>query len=71
MKLIILRDIVDVDDTVPGGKAEESDSAGGKILTPYLRDVSNVFRRYEILCSTATPMYNSYKEIIFMLNMLL
>jgi hypothetical protein len=66
-----LRDVVEGDDTVPGGKAEESDSVGGKILTPYLRDVLMYSEGMKFCALTATPMYNTYKEIIFMLNMLL
>jgi hypothetical protein len=66
-----LRDIIDADDTATGGKAEESDSAGGKILTPYLRDVLLYSEGMKFCMLTATPMYNSYREIIFMLNMLL
>jgi hypothetical protein len=66
-----LRDIIDVDDTATGGKAEEGDLAGGKILTPYLRDVLMYSEGMKFCMLTATPMYNTYKEIIFMLNMLL
>ena len=66
-----LRDIVEEDDKATGGKAEESDSAGGKILTPYLRDVLMYSEGMKFCMLTATPMYNTYKEIIFMLNMLL
>ena len=65
-----LRDIVE-EDEVLSGKSEESDSAGGKILTPYLRDVLMYSEGMKFCMLTATPMYNSYKEIIFMLNMLL
>jgi hypothetical protein len=66
-----LRDIIDSDDAVTGGKSDESDSAGGKILTPYLRDVLMYSEGMKFCMLTATPMYNNYKEIIFMLNMLL
>jgi hypothetical protein len=66
-----LRDIVEEDDKATGGKSEESDSAGGKILTPYLRDVLMYSEGMKFCMLTATPMYNTYKEIIFMLNMLL
>jgi hypothetical protein len=66
-----LRDIVEEDDTATGGKSEESDSAGGKILTPYLRDVLMYSEGMKFCMLTATPMYNTYKEIIFILNMLL
>jgi hypothetical protein len=66
-----LRDIVEEDDKATGGKSEESDSAGGKMLTPYLRDVLLYSEGMKFCMLTATPMYNTYKEIIFMLNMLL
>jgi len=70
-----LRDIVDETDTdetaLAGGKAEKSDTAGGKILTPYLRDVLQYSEGMKFCALTATPMYNTYKEIIFMLNLLL
>ena len=66
-----LRDIVEEDDKATGGKSEVSDLAGGKILTPYLRDVLMYSEGMKFCMLTATPMYNTYKEIIFMLNMLL
>ena len=66
-----LRDIVEEDEVSGVTKSEESDSAGGKILTPYLRDVLMYSEGMKFCMLTATPMYNSYKEIIFMLNMLL
>ena len=66
-----LRDIVEEDDKATGGKSEESDAAGGKILTPYLRDVLMYSEGMKFCALTATPMYNTYKEIIFMLNLLL
>jgi hypothetical protein len=66
-----LRDIIEDDDTVTAGKSDESDSAGGKILTPYLRDVLMYSEGMKFCMLTATPMYNSYREIIIMFNMLL
>ena len=66
-----LRDIVEEDEIGAVTKSEESDSAGGKILTPYLRDVLMYSEGMKLCMLTATPMYNSYKEIIYMLNMLL
>jgi hypothetical protein len=66
-----LRDIVEEDDKATGGKSEESDAVGGKILTPYLRDVLMYSEGMKFCALTATPMYNTYKEIIFMLNLLL
>lgn len=69
-----LRDIIDDTETgeiVAGGKAEKGDTAGGKILTPYLQDVLKYSEAMKFCMLTATPMYNVYKEIIFMLNLLL
>ena len=69
-----LRDIIDEkdeDSAFAGGKAEKGDAAGGKLLTPYLRDVLRYSESMKLCLLTATPMYNSYKEIIFMLNLLL
>ena len=65
-----LRDIIE-DDESAVTKSEESDSAGGKILTPYLRDVLMYSEGMKFCMLTATPMYNSYREIIIMFNMLL
>ena len=66
-----LRDIVEDDEVSAVTKSEESDSAGGKILTPYLRDVLVYSEGMKFCMLTATPMYNSYREIIIMFNMLL
>ena len=69
-----LRDIAeDADEALleVGGKAEKGDAAGGKLLTPFLRDVLMYSEGMKFCALTATPMYNSYREIIFMLNLLL
>ena len=58
-------------DSAPGGKTELSDAAAGKQLTPYLRKVLSVSEGLKLVLLTATPMYNSYREIIFILNLLL
>jgi len=55
----------------PGGKAEMSESQAGKKLTPYLRKLLAATEGTKLLLLTATPMYNNYKEIIPMLNLLL
>jgi hypothetical protein len=47
------------------------DSKGGKKLTPYLQEVLEVSEGITLLLMTATPMYNSYSEIVFLLNLLL
>ena len=69
-----LRDILsstsaedDADDTVQ----QDLDSKGGKRLTPYLKQVLEVSEGITLLLMTATPMYNSYTEIVFLLNLLL
>ena len=68
-----LRDIAEGDEPAPeiGGKAEKGDAAGGKLLTPFLRDVLMYSEGMKFCALTATPMYNSYREIVFMLNLLL
>ena len=69
-----LRDLTEEGDTegdYTGGKAEKGDAAGGKQLTPYLRNVLKYAEGMKFCALTATPMYNSYNEIIFMLNLLL
>jgi hypothetical protein len=69
-----LRDVVDEgkeEDAYAGGKSEKSDAAAGKTLTPYLQYVLQYAEGMKFCALTATPMYNTYKEIIFMLNLLL
>ena len=63
-----LRDIAKTENT---GKEDESDTAGGKLLTPYLMDVLMYSEGMKFCALTATPMYNSHVEIIFILNLLL
>ena len=52
-------------------KDDDNDTAGGKLLTPYLMDVLGYSEGMKFCALTATPMYNSYLEIIFILNLLL
>ena len=54
----------------PGGKADDEDAKNGKILTPYLRKVLKYAEGVKLVMMTATPMYNSYKEIIFIMNLI-
>ena len=51
--------------------ADSSESKAGKKLTPLLREVLDVAEGVTLVLMTATPMYNSYVEIIFLLNLLL
>jgi len=55
----------------PGGLKELAESKAGKLLTPYLRRVLDAADGMKLLLLTATPMYNSYREIIFLFNLLL
>lgn len=59
----------DVD--APGGDTELAESKAGKRLTPSLLRVLQAAEGMKLILATATPMYNSYKEILFLLNMLL
>uniref|UniRef100_A0A6C0KMH2 Helicase ATP-binding domain-containing protein n=1 Tax=viral metagenome TaxID=1070528 RepID=A0A6C0KMH2_9ZZZZ len=51
--------------------ADTAESKAGKKLTPYLREVLESAEGTTLLLMTATPMYNSYVEIVFLLNLLL
>jgi hypothetical protein len=55
----------------PGGETELSESQAGKKLTPSLMKVLNAAEGMKLVLMSGTPMYNSYKEIIFLLNLLL
>lgn len=50
---------------------EDDDNAAGKILTPLLIDILQYSEGMKFCALTATPMYNSHLEIIFILNLLL
>ena len=50
---------------------DRSDASAGKKLTPILREVLQKCEGNKLILMTATPMYNSYKEIISLLNLLL
>ena len=55
----------------PGGDAEMTESQAGKKLTPSLIKVLNAAEGMKLLLMSGTPMYNSYREIIFLMNLLL
>jgi hypothetical protein len=59
------------DADVAGGNTELSESGAGKKLTPALIRVLEAAEGMKLVLATATPMYNSYKEILFLLNLLL
>jgi hypothetical protein len=64
-------EVADEEADGPGGPAEKSDAAAGKLLTPFLRKVLTYAEGMKLVLLTATPMYNTYREIIFVLNLLL
>jgi len=60
------------DDTdVAGGDLELSETQAGKKLTPSLLKVLEAAEGMKLVLLTGTPMYNSYREIIFLLKLLL
>jgi hypothetical protein len=67
-----LRDVLtEADDDSKDDMGPIEDSKGGKKLTPYLQEVLEVSEGVTLILMTATPMYNSYAEIVFLLNLLL
>ena len=68
---VAAEEAADEDPDSPGGKNDEDDNAGGKRLTPFLDKVLTYTTGMKLVLLTATPMYNSYREIIFLLNLLL
>jgi len=68
-----LRDVVDIDEDSDqvDDVGEKSDAAAGKRLAPILREVLQVCEGNKLMLMSATPMYNNYKEIISLLNLLL
>ena len=69
-----LRDVSEVDDETDGTDDildTKGDAAGGKKLTPFLRKVLKTCEGNKLLLMSATPMYNTYTEIISLLNFLL
>ena len=56
---------------VAGGDSELTEAKAGKRLTPSLIRVIKAAQGMKLMLLTGTPMYNSYREIIFLLNLLL
>jgi hypothetical protein len=69
-----LRDIgesADENRDEPEGEEGLAQSKAGKALTPALKNLLRSANDLTLVLLTGTPMYNSYKEIIFLLNLLL
>lgn len=56
---------------VAGGDDEMAESKAGKRLTPALIRVLQAAEGLKLMLLSGTPMYNSYREIIFLFNLLL
>lgn len=54
-----------------GGETEVSEAKAGKRLTPLLLRVLDAATDMKLMLLTGTPMYNNFREIIFLLNLLL
>jgi hypothetical protein len=52
-------------------KKEKDDAEAGKILTPNLKKILEYSQGLKLVLMTATPMYNTYKEIINLINFML
>lgn len=61
----------DDDADAAGGDIELSESKAGKRLTPALIRVLGAADGLKLVLLTGTPMYNNYREIIFLCNLLL
>jgi len=63
---------IDADEPIEaGGEKVKKDMSEGKTMTPFVQKVLKYSRGLKLVLLTATPMYNTYKEIIFLLNLLL
>jgi hypothetical protein len=59
------------DDNIDSAEEEMADSAAGRKLAPALSELLETVYGMKLVLMTATPMYNKYNEIIFLLNLLL
>ena len=55
----------------PDPEADISEAKAGKRLTPALMRMLGVVQGMKLMLLSGTPMYNSYREIVFLLNLLL
>lgn len=61
----------DKEGDAPSGPGLQLDETEGKVLTPVIRKLINLADNIKLVTMTATPMYNSFIEIIFLFNLLL
>ena len=63
--------VEDQDVTEEKKEAKKDDMKNGKYMTKWLRKVLKYAQGLKLVLLTATPMYNNYREIVSMLNLLL
>ena len=61
----------ELDTTGAGGKTDADDTAAGSQLVPFLKKVLMAAEGIKLVLMTATPMYNTAREIVTLLNLLL
>lgn len=66
-----LRDVAEADDDDADLPETMGDSSAGKKLAPFLKEILKTCDGNKLMLMSATPMYNSYREIISLLNLLL
>lgn len=66
-----LRDSEDDDVFDEPDEAKQADAKEGKRLTPILKDILRIAEGLRLMLMTATPMYNTAPEILFLLNLLI
>jgi len=69
-----LRDVpgeIEDDNLDAAAPVQVSDSAAGKKLTPTLLKLLDAAQGMKLVLMTGTPMYNNYREIIFLMNLML
>jgi hypothetical protein len=68
-----LRDVSETEDDTDqvDDVGDRSDASAGKKLAPMLREVLKTCEGIKLMLMSATPMYNNYKEIVSLLNLLL
>ncbi len=66
----LAKNVMDDEPDAPGAEQKNSE-AEGKRLTQWLRKLLQAVDGLKLVLMTATPMYDSYREIIFLINLIL
>lgn len=67
----ISEDNEELDTIGAGGKGDLDDASAGSKLIPFLKQVLGIAEGMKLILMTATPMYNTAREIITLLNLLI